>query len=324
MDTSQHPITVPSTRSKGSTTAMQFSTQVIATVADSQNVTPEEVATVITDALQAAYDTTPNTTPATVTLDRGTGDIRITDHDGNPVTLAGFTTRAANAARQAITAWTRDVERRRKVGPWGAREGTAVTARVTGRTTDGAYRLHIEPGVEAILPSGEQITDETHEPGDTITTLLLNANTTDRGAIRLTVSRRQPTLITAIIDAELKRTGSATRTVKIARAPGRRSKVTIAGEGATPSPELIAALRTASQAVTPERIDILPAGQGREATALAALTPAQGAKLLASSDTSLVVIAVPADQLAAARGADGTNLRLAAKLANAKIRLVAV
>src|SRR5690606_34253491 len=92
---------------------------------------------------------------------------------------------------------------------------------------------------------------------------------------RLTVSRRQPALVSALFEQHLG-TGP-TRIVGVAREPGLRSKVACSGPG-DPRMELIGPAGMIARAVTAElgqeKIDIVAVDDDLAQFAAAALTPA--------------------------------------------------
>lgn len=303
---------------------MELDARTLGQVADAAGAPVEDVVAVVAAALKDAYDTTPNAQPGvTVSID-GSGRVELRDESGARVANPGFGSRATTAARQAIVSWMRDQERLRKVGRWGTLEGTPVRGVVKAFGRDGEVRLDVD-GTLAVLPSGEAIAGEALTRGQDVTVLLLAANVTDRDVVKLTVSRRQPALVSALFERHLARVGSDARVVAVAREPGVRSKVSCAGQG-DPRAELVGPagmiVRSVMADLGGEKVDIIHSEGALEEFVAAALSPAAvvGSELV-DATRRVVLVKVTAEQRPTAEGVGGVNLRLASKLTGARIEL---
>lgn len=304
---------------------MEFDARMLQQVAQSAGVPEADVADAVAAALEAAYNTRPDALPGvTAQVSAATGDVELRDPDGNLVAADGFGVRGAMAARQAIVSWLRDLERRRKAGPWVQSEGTSVRATVKKVLRDGDVHLDVD-GITAILPAGEATPGEHLTVGQSVAVLLLAANVTDRDMVRLAVSRRQPALVTALFKQHMTRTNSAATVAAVAREPGVRSKVACAGPEARqafigPTGTVV---RSVAADLHGEAIDLISYSDDLAAFAASALSPATTLSAeLTDSVRRVVRVTVAADQLAIAEGAGGVNLRLACKLTGARIELV--
>lgn len=305
---------------------MDFDARTLHQVATTVHVPLEEVVTVVTAALQDAYNaTTAARADVHVHLDTASGRVLLLDETGAQVAPNGFGARATTAARQALTSWMRNLERVRKVGKWAQLEGAVVRGTVRAVTRDGEVRLDID-GTAAVLPAGEAIPGEALNPGMRMALLLLNANVTDRGTTKLTVSRRQPALVTALFDEHRTPRSARVQIVSVAREPGVRTKVAVTAADGDPVRELVGVGGSVARAVMGdlggERVDIVEHSTDLTMFVAAALTPARPTQVRILEEKRREVIAeVPADQMAVAAGAHGVNLRLAIKLTGARIRL---
>lgn len=305
---------------------MKFDSRALLQVAQTAGVPEDTITTVLASAIKDAYDATPGAVPGVqVTLDTAAGEIHLTAPDGTEVAAPGFGARALTAARQAVVSWMRDLDRRRQVGPWADREGTPVRAVVKSLTRTGDYRLDVD-GVMAILPAGEDIPHHPLNPGQEVTVLLLAANVTDQGTVKLTVSRRQPALVVELFNQKLAQTGTDTTIVSIAREPGVRTKVACTGSSPDPRQDLIGPAGTTARSVTSqldgERIDILTHDADLAQYVTNALSPAVVEKVEVLDPQRRIVVAhVREDELATAQGTGGVNLRLASRLTATKITL---
>lgn len=232
---------------------------------------------------------------------------------------------AATTVRQAVQTWVKDLQRRSLVGHWADLEGEAVTARVVGPGRNGETRLLIQ-GTAAVLPAGEAVAEEELHAGDDIWVLLLAANADDSGRIRLTVSRRQPHLVPALLKhvcpalADGRLTAAA-----VARDPGRMTKVAISGpDNANPVSAVTghdgSRLQQVIDWLDGEPVHVVRHHEDPAEFAAAALAPATATSaVLLEEPKHTVQVVVPADQVEAANGPDGLHLKLATKLLKRRI-----
>lgn len=309
---------------------MELDVQVLKQLASDQQVPLSTVVVKVTDALTDAYGRTPSAVAGAVArLDTAAGTLTITGPDGMDVTPSDFGRLAAAATRQAVTQWLRDVERIRKVGKWAGREGTLISGRVrahAARNRRGETIFDLGDGVEAVMPTGEATPGEEYPHGTEMTVLIVAVNADDRGGVKITVSRRQPSLVTALFAKVTPELASGqVRIVAIARDPGSRTKVAVTGPGARaaligPNADRI---RQVVAALPGEKVDVLEHHEDLAAYAAAALTPA---KIIATEvldpARKLVRVTVAPDQVALARGKAGANLRLGHRLTGARIEVV--
>lgn len=310
---------------------MELDLDTLRALAASQNVPVHDVADVVAAALTDAYAKSPGALPgASVELDDHSGTFVVVDQDEvtHPMPAALGRTAAA-AARQAIVQWMRDQERRRKVGTWAQREGTAqnavVVRHVPARGKQGPEtQLRID-GTDAVLPAGEAIAGEELHPGQQVQVLLLAANVDDRDRIKLTVSRRQPALVSALFDRHVPELADGQVTiVSVARDPGSRTKVAYTGTGGAaalvgPSATRI---RAVMAALGGEKLDLVERHEDLADFVAAALTPGkvQTCELTDPVRKQVRVTVLP-DQALHTAGRGGANISLAQRLTGARIQV---
>jgi len=290
-------------------------------------VSADAVSAVMARGVQIAYDKNPGTHPgARAVVDTAAGTIVVRTETGQDVTPTALERTAPPLVRQEVVAFIRDLSRRKAVGAWANREGSAVTF-VPSRLVDRGWAGAVD-GVAALLPTGE-FAAESLTAGTGLAVLLLAANVDDRDRIRLTVSRRQPVLLEQLMLTYCPALSSGlVHVVAIARDAGVRSKVALAADdGLDPLAATVgpagAHMRAVVAALGAERIDLVAYDPDPLVYVAAALTP--GKVLSASHPAGLAraveVVVAPA-QVAAVCGSQKANLRLAQRLTGAKISYV--
>lgn len=300
---------------------MSFDISTLRQLAATTGVPADEVATVIRSALRDALAVARGTADdLTIDVDTHTGAVTVTDPSGAPVSTDNLGARATLAARQSVVSWLRDRDRIRKVGRWAAREGTPIRATVKQVLRNGDVRLDAQ-GTTAILPAGEAVNGEDLTLGTEVTVLLLNANVTDRDTVRLTVSRRQPALVSSLLAKHLE--GTETTISGVAREPGVRTKVAYRGQLSDLLGPAGMHVRAVMTDLGGEKVDLVAVSDDPAVFAAAALTPAKTIAATVTDPTRrTVTVEVAPDQMALAYGTGGVNLRLACKLTGTRIQLV--
>lgn len=307
---------------------MNIDTTALKSLAALHNVEPDEAIRAVEAALDLAYHATPDADPAARVNLAADGTLTVLSGTGTLMPVPGFGHVATAAARQAVIAWVKDLERRKAVGPWAAREGRIVEAAVTGEGRNGELRLLVD-GVLGVLPAGEQVLTEQLVRGTRVPVLLLAANVDNNGAIRLSLSRRQPALIERlIVDACPEVRNGQVSVVGVVREPGVRAKVALASaeENLDPVAAVVGAgghrMRQVMAALGAERVDLVRHDTDLARFAAAALSPARTVDAVVLDEARRKVqVVVGAEELAAAEGADGLNLKLANRLTRTKIVL---
>ena len=133
-------------------------------------------------------------------------------------------------------------------------------------------------------------------------------------------------LVKELFDREVPEVSSgAVALKKIAREPGRRSKIAVVSTqpGVDPVGSCVGQKGVRVQAVIDElageKIDIIQFSEDAKKFIIAALSPAENIEIKIDEGKKQATVTVPEDQLSLAIGRDGQNVRLAAKLTGYKI-----
>jgi transcription termination/antitermination protein NusA len=245
-----------------------------------------------------------------------------------PVDPDSFTRIAVQTTKQVITQKIREAEREIVFNEYKDRAGDVITAVVS--RTDNKRNVFVDLGRgEAIMPPKEQIPGERYVVGMRVKVYLRKVEQSTRGPSIL-VSRAAPELLEYLMRQEIPEVNDGTVEIKaIAREAGQRSKVAVTSRNPNVDPigACIGHRGSRIQAVTGElqreRIDIIPWDANPREFVRNALSPAKVGTIEIDQDSKEAKVLVAADQLSLAIGKGGQNVRLAAKLTDFKIDLVA-
>lgn len=239
------------------------------------------------------------------------------------VTPKEFGRIAAQTAKQVVTQRVREAERGMIYDEYVDREEDIVNGIV--ERTD-ARNLYVSLGkVEAVLPSSEQIQEETYEPHDRIKVFITKVERTSRGP-QVFVSRTHPGLLRRLFEMEVPEIYDGTVEIKsIAREAGDRSKISVhtAHEDVDSIGSCVgprgARVQTISTELNDEKIDIVEWSEDPVVFVANALSPSQVLDVQVDEEERSTTVIVPDYQLSLAIGKRGQNARLAAKLTGWKI-----
>ncbi|WP_019158827.1 transcription termination factor NusA [Brevibacterium senegalense] len=253
-------------------------------------------------------------------------DVPIGEFDDTPEDFGRI---AAMTARNVIHQRLRDVEDEAVMGTFRSRAGELVSGRVQqGRDPQ---MVQVDLGdVEAVLPPHEQVPGETYAHGDRIRVVVVDVRRGLKGP-SITVSRSHPDLVRRLFAHESPEIADGTVEIAaLAREAGHRTKMAVRAlapgvnaKGACIG-ELGSRVRSVMAELGQEKIDIVDHSDDPAQFISQALSPAKVLKveiLDAAAKSSRAT--VPEDQLSLAIGKEGQNARLAARLTNWKIDIVA-
>lgn len=230
---------------------------------------------------------------------------------------------AAQTAKQVVLQRLRDAEREVVFEEFAGKEGDIVSGVV--QRVD-ARQVVIELGrSEAILPAAEQSPNEFYRPGQRIKVFLMEVHRTLRGP-QVVVSRTHRNLLRRLFELEVPEIGNGLVELRaIAREPGHRSKVAVAGrqEGIDPVGACVGMRGIRIQNIVNElhgeKVDVVLWHPDATQFVANALGPAQVLSVDVSPGSNTARVVVPDRQLSLAIGKDGQNARLAAKLTGLRI-----
>lgn len=237
---------------------------------------------------------------------------------------------AAQTAKQVIIQKIREAEKESALSEFEEKEGDIVTGHVQ-RFERG--NLYVDLGrVTGVMPYDQQIPGERYRPGERIRALLLSVEETPRG-IFLKLSRSHPDFLARLFAMETPELQSGTVEVRaIAREAGSRSKIAVASNDSHVDPvgSLVGQrgvrVSTVMTELGGEKIDIIEYSPEPATFIEDALSPAEVMSVAVDKNSegeNHATVTVSPDQQSLAIGRGGQNVRLAAKLTNWKIDIVA-
>jgi len=322
-----------------------------------------ELVEIIEAAIVAAYQkSVRNNDPARAELDPKTGKVSIfapdteerddkgrllsENADGvkfpeKDVTPENFGRIAAAAAKQVIGNRIKGISDDNTYGTFSAKLGDLVTGEI--QQGQRAHMVYVKIGdVEALMPPEEQVPSEDYSHGKRMRFIVTKVDKSPRGQVHINVSRTHQTLIRKLFELEVPEVANGqVEIVQVAREAGQRSKIAVRtkipglnAKGACIG-ELGQRVRAVSAELNEEKIDIVDYSDDIATFVANALSPAKvsasfvvNEKLApgASKEEEAwpkVRVLVPEYQLSLAIGKEGQNSRLAARLARAKIDIMA-
>lgn len=234
---------------------------------------------------------------------------------------------AAQTAKQVVLQRIRDYERESVFAEFGDKEGELMSG-VVQRADARAVIVEVN-SAEAVMPAREQVPTERYRPGQRLKVLLVEVNKDARGP-QLIVSRSHPNLIRRLFEVEVPEIFSgAVEIMEVAREPGLRSKVAVAGrqERVDPVGSCVGVRGVRIQNIVNElygeKIDVIEWSAETSTFIANALSPAKPSNVTLDEEEHVATVVVPGDQMSLAIGKEGQNARLAFKLTGWRIDIKA-
>jgi len=178
---------------------------------------------------------------------------------------------------------------------------------------------------EAVLPAGEQMSNERYRIGQRLRVYLLEVARTPKGP-RVILSRSHPNLLRRLFELEVPEVYNGVVEIKsIAREAGHRSKIAVAArqEGIDPVGCCVGLrgirIQNIVNELSGEKIDVVQWHPDPKVFISHALSPAQVQSVGLNEAEQIASVIVPDRQLSLAIGREGQNVRLAAKLTGWRI-----
>ncbi len=260
---------------------------------------------------------TEDTSEFAVTVDRASGDISVS-RNGETMPLSVMGRIGAQTVKQVMIQLIRQDERGSIYDEYKDRVGTIVTGTIA-RFEGGAMIVNLGRA-EGIMPRGEQIPGEAHNPGERVQALVTEVRDTP-SAVKIILSRGNPELIRRLFEREVPEVGERTIEIKaLAREPGHRTKIAVASidtkvdaVGACVGVRG-ARIKNIVDELGGEKIDIVRWNESSQVFISNALKPAEVAEVSLCFELGRATVVVNDDQLSLAIGKRGQNVRLAARL----------
>jgi len=234
---------------------------------------------------------------------------------------------AAQTAKQVIIQRIREAEREAVYDEYKEKVGQIVSG-IVQRIEGSSIFFDIGKATGVLFPE-EQIPQEHYRIGQRLRVYITDVQKDSRGSI-INLSRAHPKMVSQLFAIEVPEIAAETVEIKsIAREPGSRSKIAVASteERVDPIGSMIGQKGTRVQAVinelSGEKIDIVEWSDNPAEFISASLSPAKVLDVKIDDKKNQAEVTVPEDQLSLAIGIKGQNVRLAAKLTNWKIDIIA-
>jgi len=178
---------------------------------------------------------------------------------------------------------------------------------------------------EAILPDSERIPGERYHPGQRLRCYLVSVEET-QGDPRILLSRAAPEFVEQLLRLEVPEIDEGTLVIrKIAREPGRRTKVAVESldRNVDPVGTCVGAggarVRVVTRELSGEKIDLIRWSEDLVQLMKNGLEPASVLSIDLDEENRAAKVLVPDDELSLAIGRGGQNVRLTAKLVGYEI-----
>ena len=285
-------------------------------MAKEKGITREELYAAIRKGLAVGYQEEYHVdSPVTVEIDPRSGDITI---NGERIDKINFGRIAAKRAEETIR---QEITRKRREFIYELyvnRVGEIITGsihRFEGKN------VWVNLGeAEALLPDSERIPGERYRAGGRLRAYLVSVEKT-QGDPRIIISRAHPEFVHQLLRLEVPELEEGTIVVrKIAREPGRRSKVVV--ESLDPNVDPVgtcvgaggARVRVVTRELGGEKIDFVRYSDNPAQLIRHSLSPASVISVELDDENRTAKVLVPDDELSLAIGKGGQNVRLTAKL----------
>ena len=224
----------------------------------------------------------------------------------------------AQMAKQVIMQKVRDAERARQYEEYKDRVGEIING-IVKRVEYG--HIIVDLGrAEGVIRRDQALPRENVKSGDRIRAYIMDVREEIRGS-QIFLSRAHPQFMAQLFAQEVPEVYEGViQIVAVARDPGSRAKIAVySGDGSIDPVGACVGMRGSRvQAVVNElqgeRIDIIPFTEDVGTFVVAALQPAQVAKVVIDEGNERIEVVVPDEQLSLAIGRRGQNVRLASQL----------
>lgn len=254
----------------------------------------------------------------TVHIDRTTGIIT-TFKDGAEIDIQQLGRIPAQTAKQVIIQKIRADERDSIYTEYVQRRGEIVNG-VVGRFEGGVLVVNLSNRIEAILPKSEQISGESHHPGERIRAMILEVRE-QSSQVKIVLSRTHPDFIRRLFELEVPEVTERIIEIKaLAREAGYRTKIAVdsVDDKVDPVGACVGVrgsrIRNIVDELGGEKIDIVPWSDSSQILIANALRPAKVSEIAICFELGRATVVVSEDQLSLAIGKHGQNVRLAARL----------
>jgi N utilization substance protein A len=251
-------------------------------------------------------------------------DIELYDELAQEVNIFDFGRRAVNMARQQLAQRIREIEKDNIYEDYTDRVGEIILGDVY-QIRHNKDILVNHNGIELLLPRNEQIYKDRYRKGDTIRAVVTGVHMKN-GNPTVIISRTSELFLERLFENEIPEVfDGIIDLVKVARAPGDRSKVAVLSHDERIDPVGACVgmkgirIHAIVRELQNENIDVINYTKDKVEFIKRALQPAEVMKVELDEKGEKASVLVPADQVSKAIGKGGVNIRLASKLAECEI-----
>ena len=251
-------------------------------------------------------------------------DIELYDELAQEIQITDFGRRAVTMARQQLAQRIREIEKDNIYEDYTDRVGEIILGDVY-QVRQNKDILVNHNGVELLLPKSEQIYKDRYRKGDTIRAVVTGVHMRN-GNPTVIISRTSELFLERLFENEIPEVfDGIIELVRIARAPGDRSKVAVLSHDERVDPVGACVgmkgirIHAIVRELQNENIDVINFTPDKFEFIKRALQPAEVLKVELNEETKHANVLVPADEVSKAIGKGGVNIRLASKLAEVEI-----
>ena len=251
-------------------------------------------------------------------------DIELYEELAQEIQITDFGRRAVTMARQQLAQRIREIEKDNIYDDYTDRVGEIILGDVY-QVRHNKDILVNHNGVELLLPKNEQIYKDRYRKGDTIRAVVTGVHMRN-GNPTVIISRTSELFLERLFENEIPEVfDGIIELMRIARAPGDRSKVAVLSHDERVDPVGACVgmkgirIHAIVRELQNENIDVINYTADKIEFIKRALQPAQVLKVELSEDEKHANVLVPADEVSKAIGKGGVNIRLASKLAEVEI-----
>lgn len=251
-------------------------------------------------------------------------DVELYDELAKEVQIMDFGRRAVMMARQQLAQRIREIEKDNIYDDYTDRVGEIILGDVYQVRHNNDILVN-HNGVELLLPRNEQIYKDRYRKGDTIRAVVIGVHM-HGGNPTVVISRTSDLFLERLFENEIPEVfDGIIDLVRIARAPGDRSKVAVRSHDERVDPVGACVgmkgirIHAIVRELQNENIDVINYTDDKIEFIKRALQPASVLKVELDAEGKRANVLVPADEVSKAIGKGGVNIRLASKLTDCEI-----
>lgn len=244
-----------------------------------------------------------------------------------PIDSVAFGRIAAQTAKQVINQRLRAAKRDQTAQEYRERIGELIAGTVK-KVTREIVIVELGNNAEALLRRSDMLPREMVRIGDRVRAYLKDVRQEARGP-QLTVSRACPEMLIELFKIEVPEIGDGLIELKsAARDPGSRAKISVLAKDNRIDPVGAcvgmrgARVQAVSGELGGERVDIVLWDENPAQYVINAIAPAEVISIVVDDDNHSMDVIVSEDQLSAAIGRNGQNVRLASQLTGWELNVV--